>query len=51
MASRGKQVEVNIPFDAAELKKGTNSIALSLNPRNWAFGVLCDYLRLEVQEP
>lgn len=45
---RGKQVEISIPFDASLLKKGTNIIKLSLNAKNWTFGVLYDYLRLEL---
>ncbi|WP_114781216.1 polysaccharide lyase family protein [Botryobacter ruber] len=47
---RGKQEEYDIPFDARLLKKGTNTISLSFNPRNWAFGVLYDYVRLELKE-
>jgi rhamnogalacturonan endolyase len=47
---RGKQAEYAIPFDAALLKPGTNTITLTLPPRNWTFGVLYDYLRLELDE-
>ena len=47
---RGKEEEINIPFDAALLKAGTNCLKLSLNAKNWTFGVLYDYLRLEVEE-
>ncbi|MBC8053698.1 MAG: hypothetical protein H7Y13_11595 [Sphingobacteriaceae bacterium] len=47
---RGKQEDISIPFDASLLKKGSNTITLSFNPKNWAFGVLYDYLRLEVAE-
>lgn len=47
---RGKQVEIAIPFDAALLKQGTNCIRLGLNARNWTFGVLYDYLRLELNQ-
>jgi rhamnogalacturonan endolyase len=46
---RGKQVEISIPFDASLLKKGTNIIKLSLNAKNWTFGVLYDYVRLELK--
>ncbi|HEY4787430.1 MAG TPA: polysaccharide lyase family protein, partial [Bacteroidales bacterium] len=48
---RGKEEEVIIPFDAGLLKRGTNSIKLTLNAKNWTFGVLYDYLRLELDEP
>jgi rhamnogalacturonan endolyase len=47
---RGKEIEIDIPFDAKLLKSGTNKITLSLNARNWTFGVLYDYLRLELDE-
>jgi len=46
---RGKEEEIIIPFDANLLKKGTNTMKLSLNARNWTFGVLYDYLRLELE--
>ena len=47
---RGKEVEITLPFDASLLKKGKNSIKLSLNARNWTFGVLYDYIRLEFDQ-
>jgi rhamnogalacturonan endolyase len=47
---RGKEEEISILFDAKLLRPGTNRIALSLNARNWTFGVLYDYLRLELDE-
>ncbi|MBC7913600.1 MAG: hypothetical protein H7Y07_05685 [Pyrinomonadaceae bacterium] len=46
---RGKQEEYVISFDAKNLKKGINTITLNFKPKTWAFGVLYDYLRLEVQ--
>jgi len=47
---RGKQFEIAIPFDAALLQEGKNTIQLSFNAKKWVFGVLYDYLRLELEE-
>ena len=48
---RGKEDEVAIHFDAKLLKKGTNTIKLKLtNVKAWTFGILYDYLRLELNE-
>lgn len=47
---RGKEVEIDLPFDAKLLKKGTNTIKLSFDAKKWPFGVLYDYLRLELDE-
>lgn len=47
---RGKQDEYALSFDAKLLKKGNNTITLNLKARNWTFGVLYDYLRLELEE-
>jgi hypothetical protein len=40
-----------LPFDAARLRKGENTISLLSHADSWAQGVLYDYLRLELQEP
>jgi len=47
---RGYWVERGVPFDAALLKAGTNTIKLKVPANNWVNGVLYDYLRLEVDE-
>ncbi|MGV3531730.1 MAG: polysaccharide lyase family protein [Chthoniobacteraceae bacterium] len=47
---RGYWVERGVPFDAALLKPGTNTIQLHLPATSWVHGVLYDYLRLEVDE-
>lgn len=48
---RGKEEEIVLPFDAKLLKKGTNKVRLKLvNVRNWTYGILYDYLRLELNE-
>jgi rhamnogalacturonan endolyase len=47
---RGKEEEIVLPFDAKLLKKGTNKVKLKLvNVRNWTYGILYDYLRLELE--
>ncbi len=47
---RGKQLDIDLPFDGKLLKKGTNTIQLSFDAKKWPFGVLYDYLRLEIVE-
>ena len=47
---RGYWVERRVPFDAALLKEGGNTIALTVPARSWVEGVLYDYLRLEIVE-
>jgi len=48
---RGKEEEIALPFDAKLLKKGTNTIKLKLaNVKDWTYGILYDYLRLELNE-
>jgi rhamnogalacturonan endolyase len=47
---RGKEVEINLSFDAKLLQKGSNTIKLSFNAKKWPFGILYDYLRLELDE-
>ena len=48
---RGKEDEIAIHFDAKLFKKATNTIKLKLtNVKNWTFGILYDYLRLELNE-
>jgi rhamnogalacturonan endolyase len=48
---RAYWVERRVPFDAARLHKGENTIGLLSHADSWAQGVLYDYLRLELQEP
>jgi len=48
---RAYWVERRVPFDAARLRKGENTISLLSHADSWAQGVLYDYLRLELQEP
>lgn len=47
---RGKEVETNLTFDAQLLQKGKNTIQLSFDAKKWPFGVLYDYLRLELDD-
>jgi rhamnogalacturonan endolyase len=47
---RGYWCERGVAFDAALLKRGTNTIKLRVPATSWVNGVLYDYLRLELEE-
>jgi rhamnogalacturonan endolyase len=47
---RGYWCERPVSFDAALLKRGTNTIKLRVPATSWTNGVLYDYLRLELDE-
>jgi len=46
---RGYWFERNLPFDAALLERGTNTLRLTSHAEDWTQGVLYDYLRLELE--
>jgi rhamnogalacturonan endolyase len=47
---RGYWCERDVPFDAALLRRGPNTVKLTVPASNWVQGVLYDYLRLELDE-